>query len=78
VTHQVALSREAYQALRKAKRPEESFSDAVLRLLHAHRAAEHDPWKFVRARRRHVRSVEERLAEVEAWRDADRLPSKRR
>lgn len=72
MTHQVALSREAYQALRKAKRAEESFSDAVLRLLQEQRSHQRDPWKFVRAHRRHVLSTEERLAEVETWRDADR------
>lgn len=77
MTHQVALSREAYQALRKAKQPQESFSDAVLRLLHEHRARERDPWKFVRARRRHLLDTESRLAEVEAWRDADRVARNR-
>lgn len=70
---QVSLRPDAYEALRRAKRPEESFSDAVLRLLAEHRARARDPWKFVRAKRRHLRSLDERLAEVEAWRDADRV-----
>lgn len=74
MTPQVSLSREAYPSLGREKRPPEIFSDVVLRLLREHRARRRDPWKFVRARSRRLRGVERRLAEVEALRDADRVP----
>lgn len=70
---QVSLKPEAYLALRKVRRPGESFSDAVLRLLQEHQAQARDPWRFVRGKRRRLRTLPQRLAEVEAWRDADRV-----
>lgn len=73
MTHQVSLSRVAYQALREAKEPGESFSDVVLRLLRERETVRRDPWKFVRAPRDPVLDLERRLAEVDAWRDADRI-----
>lgn len=72
MTHQVALSNEAYGALQREKQSAESFSQAVLRLLRAARRAQKDPSRFVARKRRHVLGLAEHLALVEADRDADR------
>ena len=67
MTKQVALSEHAYAALRNAKTPEESFSDAVLRLLE--RSAK-DPMAFARRPREFQLSSAAHLKQVEADRDA--------
>lgn len=56
MTKQVQLSDEAYTALRARRRPGESFSQAVLRVL----ASVKDPWAFV-GRRASDLTVQEHL-----------------
>ena len=73
MSHQVSLRREAYQALRDAKQPNESFSDAILRILREQRSAKKDPWVFIRGQQTDPSDLEKRLAEVERWRDDDRV-----
>jgi predicted CopG family antitoxin len=47
----VSLSDPAFAALRKEKRPGESDSDVVLRLLREAHAARKDPWHFIKTRK---------------------------
>lgn len=72
MAHRLSLRQDAYEALERANRPGESFSDAVLRILAQERPRQKDPWIFVEARRPQGEDLDKRLAEVEEWRDADR------
>ncbi len=65
MTHQVALSGDAYTALRKARKSHESFSDAVLRLLQESKVGKKDPTALSRAKLRMTMSVEEHLALID-------------
>lgn len=71
MTKQVALSDEAYAELRREKKPEESFSQAVLRLLRSARLARKDPMAFVGQPRRFTMTMQEHLDMVESDRDRD-------
>ena len=74
MTHQVSLRGAAYEALRREKRPGESFSDVVLRIIQEARPRAKDPWSFLAGPPLDPRGMERRLQEIEGWRDADRLP----
>jgi predicted CopG family antitoxin len=72
VTKQVALAESTYLRLRGNRRPGESFSAAIDRLLDNQPK---DPMRFVEEARKHknIMSHEEALAMIEAERDADLL-----
>jgi predicted CopG family antitoxin len=67
MTKQVAFSEQAYAALRRAKGEQESFSQAVLRLL---ASQPKDPMAFADRPRRWKLSARQHLAQVDADRKA--------
>jgi predicted CopG family antitoxin len=69
VTKQVAFANTTYKRLRRERRPGESFSQAVDRLLDSRPK---DPKAFLKGLRPPV-DPKKWLAEVEASRDADRM-----
>lgn len=70
----VSLSDPAFAALREEKRPGESDSDVVLRLIKEAQAARKDPWHFVKAsaHRKKAWTAEEHLENVQRMRQIDR------
>lgn len=76
----VSLSDPAFAALREEKRPGESDSDVVLRLVKVARAHRKDPWHFVRTRRLRGRvwSPEEQLDILRETKERDRVEALRR
>jgi predicted CopG family antitoxin len=71
MTKQVALSEEAYRALRRRRRESESFSQAVLRLLETVKRHERDPRLFARRRHHFLVGAEAHLREASAGRDGE-------
>lgn len=68
----VSLSEPAFAALRQEKRPGESDSDVVLRLVSALRQAQKDPMRFLRYKSRRAMTFEEQEAFVRRMDKADR------
>ena len=67
MTKPVALADDTYQRLKRRKRPGESFSEAIERLMRDQRK---DPMLFVAKVPRSKISAARRLKEIEADRDA--------
>lgn len=70
MTKPVTLSEEAFRELRREKRPEESTSDAILRLIRNSKERQ-DPSKLFRLRLKRVMSRGQHLAMVRGARDRD-------
>lgn len=68
----VSLSDPAFAALRKEKRPDESDSDVVLRLLAEARRARKDPRRFLRYQPKRTLSPEQHEAFLERTNAASR------
>ena len=68
----VSLSDPAFAALRGEKRPGESDSDVVLRLVHYARAAARDPRRFLKFRPKRALSAGEHEALIRRMDAADR------
>lgn len=66
MTKPVALANHTYERLKRRRRPGESFSEAVERLISNQRK---DPMSFVRSAPKSKRPVKRRLAEIEAERE---------
>jgi predicted CopG family antitoxin len=71
MTKQVALSEEAYRALRQRRRDSESFSQAIMRLLDTVQRHERDPRAFTRRRHRFLLDADSHLKEAEKGRDGE-------
>lgn len=76
----VSLSNPAFAALREEKRPGESDSDVVLRLIQEAHSGRKDPWHFVRASRlrKRIWTPDEHLENVRKMRKIDREQAARR
>lgn len=72
MTKQVALSNEAYAALRGEKQEAESFSDLVLRLMREANMGRRDPMRWLSRPHKSWLTMEEHLQMVEEGREADR------
>ena len=70
----VSLSDPAFAALRKEKRPGESDSDVVLRLIKSLHENQKDPLAFLKPLPDRWLSYEEHLADIEAGRRNNRDP----
>lgn len=68
----VSLSDPAFAALRREKRPGESDSDVVLRLVRQARAAERDPRRFLKLRPKRALPAAEHEAMLARMGAADR------
>lgn len=68
----VSLSDPAFAALRAEKRPGESDSDTVLRLVRQVRAAQRDPRRFLRFRPKRALTPEEHEVMLRRMDEADR------
>lgn len=68
----VSLSDPAFAALRREKRPGESDSDVVLRLIDEARRARKDPWKFARYRPKRSITPEQHLEFLDRMNEASR------
>lgn len=68
----VSLSDPAFAALRAEKRPGESDSDVVLRLVRQARAAARDPRKFLKFRPKRALGADEHEAMIHRMDEADR------
>lgn len=76
MTKQVALSNDAYAALRKVKQEGESFSDLVMRLMREASVGK-DPMRWVNRPHRFWVTKEEHLRMIEEGREVDRQRDRR-
>ena len=71
MTRQVALAERTYARLKRSRRPDESFSQAIERLLDSTRK---DPWRFVSGSRSKL-DPDDWIKRIEADRDDARVPA---